>query len=127
MLLGNVGQEVKEIAGGYAKFSMATSETFKNKKGEYDQSTQWHSVVVFNEHLAKYALNSFKKGTRVFVEGQIAYRDIMDKDGNKKSFVDVVVGRQRGDMKIINRNKEQEINHKQPSYNSDTVDKYFKT
>lgn len=127
MLVGHIGQDAKETSGGYAKFSLATSETFKNKEGKFDQSTQWHSVIVFNENLVKYALKNFKKGVMVYVEGKIAYRDIIGKDGNKKSFVDIIVGKRNGDMKIMSWPKEQvkQETKSQPDHNSDSVDKYF--
>ena len=126
MLVGHIGQDANETPAGYAKFSLATSETYKDKKGEFHQSTQWHSVIVFNENLVKYALKNFKKGLMVYVEGKITYREAIGKDGLKKNFVDVVVGRKSGDMKIMHKPKEEKpVESSQPNYNSDSVDKYF--
>lgn len=130
MLVGHIGQDAKETPAGYAKFSLATSETFKDKSGKFNQSTQWHSVIVFNENLVKYALKHFKKGLMVYVEGTITYREAVGKDGLKKNFVDVVVGRKNGEIKIMHKPKEviqeKPVQSSQPDYHSDSVDKYFR-
>ena len=126
MVVGHLGQDPKETPAGYAKLSIATSENFKDKSGELKQTTQWHSVIVFNEHLAKYALKSLKKGMMVYAEGKLTYRDAEDKKGVKKTYVDIIIGKQNGDLKVMNRPKELENQRaQQPKHNADSVDKYF--
>ena len=94
-LLGNLGAdaEVKEFSNGdkYAKFSMATSEKWKDKNsGEQRERTQWHNIVVYIPQLAPY-LETMLKGDKVLVQGQMETRTWDDKDGNKRYMTEVCV------------------------------------
>ena len=86
-LIGHLGNdpEIKELDGGktVAKFSMATSEMYKNKSGEKVTETQWHNIVAWNG-TAKIVEKLFKKGNEVAIEGKLTTRSWDDKDGNKK-------------------------------------------
>ena len=92
ILIGRLGQdpEYKEINdGALAKFSVATSKKFKNKFGEKQEETQWHNIVVWGK-LAKNCSSYLSKGSLVYIEGMIKYKNYEDKDGNKKYFTEIV-------------------------------------
>ncbi len=93
-LIGNLGgdPESKKLESGdtVVNFSLATSESWKNKAGEKVEDTQWHRCVAWRgigEVIAKYC----KKGSKIYVEGKLRYRSYEDKDGVKKYATDIVV------------------------------------
>lgn len=92
-LIGHLGNdpEIKELDGGktVAKFSMATSEFYKNKSGEKVTETQWHNIVAWNG-TAKIIEKLLKKGNEVAIEGKLTSRSWDDKDGNKKYITEIV-------------------------------------
>lgn len=87
ILVGRVGKdpEVRHLDNNatVARFTMATSETYKNKNGEKVTNTEWHNIVVWRG-LADIAGRYVKKGTLLYVEGKIRTRSWDDKDGNKR-------------------------------------------
>lgn len=93
-LIGNLGMdpEVKQIANGnkMARFSLATTETYKNQKGEKVTETQWHNVIIWGG-LAEVAEKYLKKGKQVAVEGRLETNTYDDKDGNRKFFTQINV------------------------------------
>ena len=93
-LIGNLGKdpEVKEIDGDrkVAKFPMATTETYKNDKGEKISETTWHNVVAWNG-LAGIAERYLAKGREVAVEGRICNRSYEDKEGMKKYITEIIL------------------------------------
>lgn len=93
-LIGNLGKdpEIKEIDGGrkVAKFSLATSESFKNEAGEKITETSWHNIVAWNG-LATIAEKYLSKGKEVAVEGRISYRNYEGKDGQKRYFTEIIL------------------------------------
>jgi len=92
-LIGHLGNdpEIKEYDGGktMAKFSMATSEYYKNKSGEKVTETQWHNIVAWNG-TAKVVEKLLKKGNEVAIEGKLTTRKWDDKDGNTKYFTEII-------------------------------------
>jgi len=92
-LVGFAGMnaEVKEIKKGMkiARFSLATSEGYKNKAGEWVNSTTWHNIVLWNDSAEK-AADSVKKGSRVSLTGKISYRNYENKAGEKRNTVEIV-------------------------------------
>jgi single-strand DNA-binding protein len=89
ILVGNLGRdpEVRRMPSGEAmvSFSMATSESWRDKaSGERKEKTEWHRVVIFNENLAKVAEQYLKKGSKIYLEGQLQTRKYTDKDGAEK-------------------------------------------
>lgn len=94
ILVGHVGQDPKLITSKHgkpiARFSLATSKRWK-QDGERMESTCWHNVVVFNETAAEYVKNSVGKGTRVYVEGELANRKWTGNDGIERFITEVVV------------------------------------
>lgn len=96
ILLGNVGKdpEVRHLDNGRAvcNFSLATSETYKNKQGEKVTETQWHNIVLWSP-LAEVAEKYVKKGTQLHIIGKITTRSWDDNDGNKR-YTTEIVGRE---------------------------------
>jgi len=92
-LIGNLGQdpEVRTIENGtqVGRFSLATSDSYKDKNGEWQNQTDWHNVVVWRD-LAERAASQLKKGSMVYVEGKISNRKYTDKDGVEKTVTDIV-------------------------------------
>ncbi|PHS28004.1 MAG: single-stranded DNA-binding protein [Robiginitomaculum sp.] len=106
ILVGNLGAdpEVRRMNNGdpVVNLRIATSESWKDKQsGERREKTEWHRVVIFNEHLAKVAENYLKKGSKVYVEGQIATRKWQDRDGNDKYTTEIVLNRFRGELQML--------------------------
>ena len=96
ILVGNLGKdpEVRHLDNGraVANFSIATSETYKNKAGEKVTNTEWHNVVLWTP-LAEIAERFMKKGSQVYIEGKLTTRSWDDQEGNKR-YTTEVVGRE---------------------------------
>jgi single-strand DNA-binding protein len=93
ILIGNLGRdpEVRYLEGNVAvaKFSVATNESYKDKKGEWQTNTEWHEIVAWRL-LAERAEKQLKKGSQVYVEGKLTHRKYQDKEGNDKYITEVV-------------------------------------
>jgi single-strand DNA-binding protein len=93
-LIGNVGKdpEVKFLPSGaaVANFTLATSERFKDKGGEFQERTEWHNLVAF-QRLAEIVRDYVKKGSKLYVEGRIQTRSWDDKDNQKHYKTEIVV------------------------------------
>lgn len=94
-LIGNLGNapEIKTLETGkkLATFSIATSESYRNAKGEKVTETQWHRVVAWGK-LAEIAEKYFDKGKEVAIEGKLVSRSYQDKEGQKKYITEVQAG-----------------------------------
>ena len=106
ILVGNLGKdpEVRHTQDGkpIVNLSIATSETWRDKSsGERKEKTEWHRVVIFNENLAKVAEQYLKKGSTVYVEGQLQTRKWSDKDGVEKFSTEVVLQNFRGELTML--------------------------
>ena len=92
-LIGNLGMnpEVKELGNNkkLAKFSIATTETYKNDEGEKVSDTQWHNVIAWGNQ-AKFAEKYMKKGNEIAIEGKLTSRSYSDKDGVKRYITEIV-------------------------------------
>jgi single-strand DNA-binding protein len=107
-LIGRVGKEVESAqANGktVAKFSLATTESYKDKSGEKVETTTWHNIVVWGS-LADVCVKYLQKGSLVYVEGKITNRSWDDKDGNKKYMTEIVCS----EMKMLGGKNEQSEN-----------------
>ncbi len=93
ILVGNVGKdpEVRYLEGGssVARFSLATSEVYRNKDGEKVTQTEWHNIVAWR-HLAELAEKYISKGRQLYIEGRITNRSWEDKEGNKHYTTEIV-------------------------------------
>jgi single-strand DNA-binding protein len=92
-LIGNLGAtpEIKSLDNGnkMAKFAVATSDSYLNKKGEKVTETQWHNIIVWGK-LAEIAEKLLDKGSHVALEGKLTTRNYTDKDGVKKYFTEII-------------------------------------
>lgn len=93
MLIGALGKDpdIRYTAAGQAvgNFSMATSEKFKNKAGEWEERTEWHNVTLWGK-LAEIAGEYLTKGKQVYIEGRLQTRKWQDKDGNDRYTTEIV-------------------------------------
>jgi len=103
ILVGNLGRdpEVRNSpeGGKIVTLSVATSESWKDKaSGERRDRTEWHRVVVFNDKLAEVSEKFLKKGSKVYLEGQLQTRKWTDQQGQEKYTTEVVLGKFRGEL-----------------------------
>ncbi len=106
VLVGNLGRDPEvrstQQGGEICNLSIATSETWRDKgTGERRERTEWHRVVIFNENLVKVAKEYLQKGRKVYVEGQLQTRKWQDQSGQDRYSTEVVLGRFRGDLQIL--------------------------
>jgi single-strand DNA-binding protein len=111
ILVGNLGQdpEIRRLPSGdpVVNLRIATSESWRDKNsGERKEKTEWHTVVIFNENLAKVAEQYLKKGSKVYVEGQLQTRQWEDQSGQKRYSTEVVLQRFRGELQMLDRRGE---------------------
>lgn len=92
-LIGNLGSapEVKDLDNGnkVARFSLATSDFYTNRKGEKVTETHWHNIVMWGK-LAEIAGRYLEKGSQVAIDGRLTSRNYTDKEGSKKYFTEIV-------------------------------------
>lgn len=108
ILVGNLGAdpEVRSFPNGgrIANLRLATSESWTDRNtGERQERTEWHNVVIDNENLVRVAEQYLKKGSKVYVEGQLRTRKWQDRDGNDRYTTEVYVGRFRGELTLLDR------------------------
>ena len=106
ILVGNLGRdpEIRTLNSGdrVANLNVATSETWRDKSsGERKEKTEWHRVVIFNENLVKVAENYLKKGSKVYIEGQLQTRKWQDQSGQDKYSTEIVLQRFRGELTML--------------------------
>jgi single-strand DNA-binding protein len=106
IIVGNLGKdpEVRRLNSGEPVVSLriATSETWRDKQsGERKEKTEWHQVVIFNENLAKVAEQYLKKGSKVYIEGQLQTRKWQDQSGVEKYTTEIVLQRYRGELTLL--------------------------
>jgi len=111
--IGNVGKdpEIRHLDGGtsVAKFSLATTETYKNKSGELISNTEWHNIVAFRG-LADLAEKYIRKGRQLYVEGKITNRQYDDKDGNKKFISEIIAD----NIRLLGKKEETSSGYQEP-------------
>jgi single-strand DNA-binding protein len=106
ILVGNLGQdpEVRTFpAGGrVCNLSVATSETWRDKQtGERREKTEWHRVAIFNENLVRIAEQYLRKGSKVYLEGQLETRKWQDQSGQDRYTTEVVLRQFRGELTLL--------------------------
>ena len=129
MLIGNLGRdpEVRYTTSGtaVASFSLATSEKFKNKNGEWEEKTEWHNVTLWGR-LAEIAGEYLAKGKTVYIEGRLQTRKWQDRDG-KDRYTTEIIGdkmqmlstRGEGGRQGGGRQEGQEPGYEEPVFNPD--------
>jgi single-strand DNA-binding protein len=111
ILVGNLGRdpEVRSAQDGskIVAFSVATSEYWKDKvSGERKEKTEWHRVVVFNPNLAEICEKYLRKGSKVYLEGQLQTRKWQDQSGSEKYTTEVVISRFKGELTLLDSRQE---------------------
>ncbi|MEP0192021.1 MAG: single-stranded DNA-binding protein [Erythrobacter sp.] len=106
MLIGNLGQdpEVRSFQNGgkVCNLRIATSETWKDRNtGERQERTEWHTVAIFSEGLVNVCENYLKKGSKVFIEGQLQTRKWQDQSGNDRYSTEVVLRGFNGTLTML--------------------------
>lgn len=106
ILVGNLGAdpEVRRMSSGdpVVNLRIATSESWRDRQsGERREKTEWHSVVIFNENLAKVAEQYLKKGAKVYLEGALQTRKWQDQNGNERYTTEIVLQKFRGELQML--------------------------
>jgi single-strand DNA-binding protein len=106
ILVGNLGKdpEVRTLNSGekVATLRVATSENWRDKAtGEKRERTEWHQVVIYNENLSKVAEQFLKKGSKVYIEGQLQTRKWQDQQGQERYTTEIVLQRYRGELTML--------------------------
>ncbi len=102
-LIGNMGKDavLKTFDNGssVANFSLATSESYKDKSGEWQQKTEWHNIAVWGNNAER--AEKLTKGTTLYLEGKISTRKWQDKDGNERRSTDIIASY----FRVVNRSE----------------------
>lgn len=105
ILVGNLGAdpEARSLNNGgeVVNLRLATSEQWKDRDGNRQERTEWHQVVIFNEGLAKVAKSYLRKGSKVYLEGQLQTRKWQDQSGTDRYSTEVVLQRFRGELVLL--------------------------
>jgi single-strand DNA-binding protein len=106
ILIGNLGRdpEMRSTQDGQriAQLAVATSENWRDRAtGERKERTEWHRVVIFNERLAEVAEKFLRKGSKVYLEGQLQTRKWTDQQGQERYTTEIVLGRFRGELTML--------------------------
>lgn len=105
ILLGRLGRdpEVRNFQNGgrVVNLRLATSERFKDREGNQQERTEWHSVAIFNEKLGEIAEKYLQKGSEVYLEGQLETRKWTDQQGAEKYTTEIVLRQFRGELALV--------------------------
>ena len=105
ILVGNLGAdpESRSFANGgeVVNLRIATSENWKDRDGNRQEKTEWHSVAIFNENLGRVAKNYLRKGSKVYIEGQLQTRKWQDQSGNDRYTTEIVLQKFRGELVLL--------------------------
>jgi len=106
ILVGNLGADpdIRRLNSGdqVASLRIATSENWRDRNsGERRERTEWHSVVIFNDHLVKVVEQYLKKGSKVYIEGQLQTRKWQDQNGNDRYTTEIVLQKYRGELHML--------------------------
>ena len=105
ILVGNLGADPearsRNNGGEVVNMRVATSESWKDRDGNRQERTEWHRVAIFNQNLARIAKNYLRKGSKVYLEGQLQTRKWQDQSGNDKYTTEVVLQKFRGELVLL--------------------------
>ncbi|WP_455477673.1 single-stranded DNA-binding protein [Bartonella sp. B41] len=106
ILIGNLGAdpEIRRLNSGdqVANLRMATSESWRDRNtNERKERTEWHSVVIFNENLIKVVEQYLKKGSKIYIEGQLQTRKWQDQNGHDRYTTEIVLQKYRGELQML--------------------------
>ena len=125
IIIGNLGKdpEVRTFPNGgkVCNFPVATSETWRDKNsGEKQERTQWHNIAIFSEPLVNIAERFLKKGSKIFVEGQLETRKWQDNTGADRYSTEVVLRPYKGELTLLD-NKSETDNTQRESLSESTT------
>ena len=107
ILVGNLGADPESRSlnngGEVVNLRVATSESWKDKDGNRKERSEWHSVVIFNEGLCKVAKSYLRKGSKVYLEGQLQTRKWQDQSGTGRYSTEIVLQRYRGELVLLDK------------------------
>ena len=105
ILVGNLGADPESRSfsngGEVVNLRIATSENWKDRDGNRQERTEWHSVAIFNENLGRVAKSYLRKGSKVYIEGQLQTRKWQDQSGNDRYTTEVVLQKFRGELVLL--------------------------
>lgn len=105
IILGRLGRdpEVRNFQNGgkVVNLRIATSERYKDREGNQQERTEWHSVAIFNERLGDVAEKYLRKGSEVYIEGQIETRKWQGQDGQERYTTEIVLRQFRGELQLV--------------------------
>jgi single-strand DNA-binding protein len=105
IVLGRLGRdpEVRNFQNGgrVVNLRLATSERYKDREGNMQEKTEWHSVAIFNEKLGEIAEKYLRKGSEVYVEGQLETRKWQDQSGQDRYSTEIVLRQFRGELALV--------------------------
>ena len=105
ILVGNLGDDPESRSmgsgGEVVNLRVATSENWKDRDGNRQERTEWHRVVIFNENLGKVAKSYLRKGSKVYLEGQLQTRKWQDNSGQDRYSTEIVLQRFRGELVLL--------------------------
>ena len=105
ILVGNLGADPESRSfsngGEVVNLRVATSETWKDRDGNRQEKTEWHTVAIFNENLGRVAKSYLRKGSKVYLEGQLQTRKWQDQSGNDRYSTEIVLQKFRGELVLL--------------------------
>ena len=105
IILGRLGRdpEVRNFQNGgkVVNLRIATSERYKDREGNQQEKTEWHAVAIFNERLGEVAEKYLRKGSEVYIEGQIETRKWQDQAGQERYTTEIVLRQFRGELQLV--------------------------
>ena len=106
-LIGSLGADPEsrsfQNGGSVVNLRLATSESWKDRDGNRQERTEWHTVAIFNEGLGKVASNYLRKGSKVYIEGTLQTRKWQDQSGNDRYSTEVVVPKFGGGLVLLDK------------------------
>lgn len=123
-LIGNLGQdpEIRQASDGreIANFSLATTERWKDKNtGERREKTEWHRIVIFSQGLVSVVKNYVKKGSKLYIEGQLQTRKWTDNNGVDRYITEVVLQNFNSNLQLLSKVEKQESVDELYNYEAD--------
>jgi|GEM_PF-293162 len=127
IIIGHVGgdPDIRSLPDGgrVANFTLATSERWNDKDGNKQERTEWHRITIWNEGLVKVVESYVKKGSKLYVEGQLQTRKWQDKDGVDRYTTEIVLKPYRGEIKLLDSKQDTQDNQSGNSTSGNNYDK----
>lgn len=127
ILVGNLGKDPEirtfQNGGKVCNFSIATSETWKDRNsGERQERTQWHNIAIFSEPISNVAEQYLKKGSKIYVEGQLETRKWQDQTGNDRYSTEVVIRPYSGSLTMLDSRSDSLAINSESDYSNQNQD-----